>query len=552
MDRTTLPSVAHGPDLPAPAPCGEHTPLPYQERNSTKKEPQTHAHPKIAPETAETPAESPVLTHTHQTLASFRNQTTSSFSRLPRRGFLASLLAAAQPAPAKPNFVVIFADDLGYGDLGCYGNPYAETPRLDQMARQGMRFTDFYAQPLCGPSRAALLTGCYPVRNSLMFNHIPRAVTGIHPNEVTLAEHLKSAGYATSIVGKWHLGDAPPFRPMRHGFDEWFGLPYSNDMWPFHPKTVPTPNEEPRLSAIRRRAEATGYDGRGQTYPTDWFPPLPLMDGDRVVETNPDQRTLTARYTDRAVQFLRANRRRPFFLYLAHAMPHVPLHVSPALEGRSRRGLYGDVLAELDASTGRILDTLAELGLDRNTVVVFLSDNGPWLPYGVDAGSAGPLRAGKGTAYEGGIRVPAIFRAPGRIPAGTVCREFASTLDLYATLSEFAAHPLPKGRAEDSLSLAPLLTGRSRQPVRQTFYIYDGSVSYRPETGRPVPTRILRAVRHGRWKLHLAELPDIAEAHDVLAQNAPLARKLLDDALAFDAEAARNVRPLGRLEGTPQ
>lgn len=481
-----------------------------------------------------------------------------------RRQFLGSLLtasAAAQTRPQKPNFVVIFADDLGYGDLGCYGNPWSETPRIDEMARQGMRFTDFYAQPLCGPSRAALLTGCYPVRNSLMFNHIPNAVTGIHPAEVTLGEHLRSGGYATSIVGKWHLGDAPPFRPIRHGFDEWFGLPYSNDMWPFHPKIERTPNEDPRLTAIRARAETTGYEGRGQTYPTDWFPPLPLMDGDRVVETNPDQRALTNRYTDRAVKFIRDNRRRPFFLYLAHAMPHVPLHVSQAREGRSKRGLYGDVLAELDASTGRILDTLRELSLDDNTVVVFLSDNGPWLPYGMDAGSAGSLRSGKGTAYEGGIRVPAIFRAPGRIPANTTCREFASTIDIFATLSEFAGLPLPAGRQLDSVSMAGSLTGRSQKPTRDIFYIYDGSVGYRPETGRPVPTRILRAVRSGRWKLHVDELPgggykpsalydlytDLAESRDALAANPQVAQDLLGRALAFDADVAKNTRPLGRM-----
>ncbi len=474
-----------------------------------------------------------------------------------RRKFLRSAAAAAAPAFSQrsqpPNIVLILADDLGWGDLSCYGNPYIHTPRIDRMAAEGVRFTDFYAQPLCGPSRAAILTGCYPVRNSLMFNHIPRARTGIHPGEITVAEHLKNRGYATAIAGKWHLGDAPPFRPLRHGFDTWLGLPYSNDMWPFHPKTVRAAGENPRLTAARTRAELTGYDGQGQTYPADWFPDLPLMSDDQVLELNPDQRTLTTRYTDKAVGFIRSNRARPFFLYLAHAMPHAPLFADPNQAGQSPRGLYGDVVRDLDRSTGRILDTLRELGLDRRTLVIFTSDNGPWLPYGIDAGSAGPFRAGKGTHFEGGIRVPMIARWPDRIPPGRVTSEFASTIDFFATFGALAGVPPPTDRVIDSLDVSPLLFDPAARSPRDSFFIYEGAIAYRPETGRPRNSRILKAIRSGPWKLHVETMAlyhlhsDPGESKDVAGRNRDVVDRLLAMGRRFDDEIARNTRPLGEL-----
>ena len=258
---------------------------------------------------------------------------------------IALILAAAGAAqrPERPNLVYIMADDQGYGDLGVQGHPYIRTPNIDRMAREGARLTDFYAQPFCGPSRAALMTGSYPARVSLAFNHIPRALTGIHPNEMTIAEILKSCGYATAIVGKWHLGDAPEFLPTRHGFDSWFGLPYSNDMWPYHPKVVERDGDDERKQAARKRARYTGYAQSDQTYPLDWFPPLPLMRNEEVVELNPKQELLTQTYTDEAIDFITANREEPFFLYLAHSMPHVPLYRSRRAEDKSLRGRYGDV-----------------------------------------------------------------------------------------------------------------------------------------------------------------------------------------------------------------
>ncbi|MEO7651324.1 MAG: sulfatase, partial [Bryobacteraceae bacterium] len=459
-------------------------------------------------------------------------------SGISRRELLLGGLAQVPGTTRPPNFIIILADDQGYGDIGVNGSPHIRTPHIDRMAAEGVRFTDFYAQPLCGPSRAALLTGCYPVRNSLMFNHLPRARTGIHANEMTLAQCLKQRDYATAIIGKWHLGDAAPFLPTRRGFDSYFGLPYSNDMWPFHPKIKASADENPRLTAARARAEMTGYDGRGQTYPADWFPDLPLMENERVVELNPDEGTLTSRYTERAVQFIRQNARNPFFLYLAHAMPHVPLFPGKAFAGRSLRGRYGDAVEEIDASTGRIISTLKELGVDGNTLVIYTSDNGPWLPYGIDAGSAGPLRGGKGSQWEGASRVPAVMWWPGRIPAGRVTSEVAATLDLYPTFARLAGAPLPK-HAIDGRDLWPLLTERGARSPHEAFFYYAAPVLYRAEVGPPVNQRILQAIRAGRWKLHLEGagaklrgvalydlLEDFGENHDALTRNPDIGQRL--------------------------
>ena len=325
-----------------------------------------------------------------------------------------------------------------------------------------MRFTDFYvAQAVCSASRAALLTGCYPNRVGIIGALGPRSKTGINSNEVTLAEILKGRGYATAIYGKWHLGDAPQFLPTRHGFDEYFGLPYSNGMWPFHPTA------------------ATNY------------PPLPLYENEKVIELMPDQTQLTTRYTEHAVKFIERNKERPFFLYVPHNIPHVPLHVSRKFAGKSGHGLYGDVVMEIDWSVGEIMRALKRNGLDDNTLVVFTSDNGPWLPYGDHAGSALPLREGKGTTFDGGVREPCIMRWPGRIPAGTVCREMAWSMDLLPTIARLAGTNAPTDRIIDGKDIWPLM---SRQPGAKTpheayYYYWDHG---------------LEAVRSGQWKLHLA------------------------------------------------
>lgn len=383
--------------------------------------------------------------------------------------FLASQVsspAAAGTSLARPpNVVLIFCDDLGYGDLGVQGHPSIRTPHLDRLARQGVRFTDFYvAQAVCSASRAALLTGCYPNRVGISGALGPDARIGLNPDETTLAEVLKERGYATLHLGKWHLGHLPPFRPTRHGFDHWFGIPYSNDMWPHHPEAAPGS-----------------------------YPPLPLFEDDTIVNANVgprDQDQLTMELTRRAVAFIEQHRDHPFFLYLAHPMPHVPLHVSDRQRRRSPAGLYGDVIEEIDASTGQILRALRRQNLEDHTLVIFTSDNGPWLSYGDHAGSSGPLREGKGTAWDGGVRVPFIARWPGRIPRGSVCREPAMTIDLLPTVAGLAGAPLPKQRI-DGRDILPLLTGvdGAKSPHEALWFYYHQNE--------------LHAVRSGPWKLVL-------------------------------------------------
>ncbi|MCI0682218.1 MAG: sulfatase [Gemmataceae bacterium] len=367
---------------------------------------------------------------------------------------------AAQPTPAPkppPNVVIIFADDLGYADLGCFGAPKIKTPNLDRMARQGVRFTSFYvAQAVCSASRAALLTGRYSNRVGILSALGPTAKHGLAPHERTIADLLRALGYATGMVGKWHLGHLAEHLPKRHGFDTYYGLPYSNDMWPKHP--------------------------------TAKFPDLPLIDEDKIIAYNPDQTRLTTDYTDRAVKFIARNKDRPFFLYVAHAMPHVPLFVSERFKGKSEQGLYGDVIMEIDWSVGQILEALRKHGLDENTLVIFTSDNGPWLSYGNHAGSAGRLREGKGTAWEGGVRVPFIARWPGRLPAGKTNPEPAMTIDVLPTIAKFTGAKLP-GHKLDGKDISPLLLCKEgAKSPHDAYYFYWG--------------RELHAVRSGPWKLY--------------------------------------------------
>ncbi len=377
-----------------------------------------------------------------------------------------TLAHAALAAERPPNIVLIFTDDQGYADAGCFGGKGFATPNLDRMAREGIRFTDFHvAQAVCSASRAALLTGCYPNRVGIGGALSPKARIGLNPEETTIAEVLEARGYATGMVGKWHLGDAPGFRPMRQGFDEWLGIPYSHDMWPNHP------------------------EARAGTYPA-----LPLHDGDQIVKADlgwEDLAQLTTRYTERAVDFIARHKERPFFLYLAHNLPHVPLAVSEKFKGKSERGLYGDVLMEIDWSVGQVLASLQQHGLDENTLVVFTTDNGPWLSYGEHGGSAGPFREGKGTVWEGGTRVPFLARWPGRIRAGAECREMAMTIDLLPTFTKLAGAALP-ARKIDGLDIWPLLAGTpdAKSPHSALFFYYGQNE--------------LRSVRSGPWKLIFA------------------------------------------------
>lgn len=371
---------------------------------------------------------------------------------------LIPLVAPVRAAEPPPNIVLMFADDLGYGDLGCYGNAKATTPHLDQLARDGRKLTSFLvAQAVCSASRTALLTGCYPNRVGILGALGPGAKVGIHSEETTLGELLQSRGYTTAIYGKWHLGDHPQFAPTRHGFDEYFGLPYSNDMWPKHP--------------------------------TAKFPELPLREGDRTLALNPDQTQLTTWYTQRAVQFIERNAARPFFVYVPHSMPHVPLFASEKYHGRTKQGLYQDVIAEIDWSMGEILAALERTGNTARTLVIFTSDNGPWLSYGNHAGVAGPLREGKGTAWEGGVRVPFLAKWPGHIPAGTVSDQLAATIDVLPTIARITEADLPR-RKLDGVDILPVLTGDPQAPSPRTNYLY----YYGQE---------LRAVREERWKLVL-------------------------------------------------
>jgi arylsulfatase A-like enzyme len=379
-------------------------------------------------------------------------------------------LAVPTQAARLPNLVIIFCDDLGYGDLGCYGAPAIRTPHLDRMAAEGLRFTDFYsAAEVCTPSRAALLTGRYPPRSGMTGAKrrvlFPNSKGGLPPEEITLAEALKAGGYATAHIGKWHLGIHPGARPQEQGFDLSFGLPYSNDMdaRPDLPKgstASPNPPEDGWNVALQRNGE--------------------------VVEKPADQTTLTRRYTEESQRFIRAHRERPFFLYLAHTFPHVPLFASPAFKGKSRGGIYGDTVEEIDWSTGELLATLRQEGLAENTLVFFTSDNGPWLIMHGQGGLAGPLRDGKGSTFEGGMRVPGIAWWPGKIRPG-VTHEPANAMDLFRTGLALAQVAPPTDRPIDGRDLSPLLL-RSEALPESPFFYYRG-----PR---------LAACRLGDWKAH--------------------------------------------------
>ena len=366
-------------------------------------------------------------------------------------------VAAADTPP--PNVVLILADDLGYADLGCYGAPQIKTPHIDRLAAEGARFTSFYvAQAVCSASRAALMTGCYANRVGMQgaLNHTSKE--GIHPQEELLPELCQRAGYKTAAFGKWHLGTYPDFNPLRHGFDQFWGIPYSNDNSKFHPSLAQE------------------------------MPPLPFYDGLKVIETDPDQSQFTRRFTEGAVSFIEKHKGSPFFLYLPHVMPHVPIFASEAFRGKSSAGLYGDVVEELDWSVGQVMEALRRNGLENNTLVLFFSDNGPFLSYGNHAGSAKPLREGKLTTFEGGVRSPFIVRWPGQVPAGTTCDEPVMEMDLLPTIARIAGANMPD-RKIDGRDILPLFKGEpGAKTPHEALFFYGGDE--------------LQAVRSGKWKLH--------------------------------------------------
>lgn len=455
---------------------------------------------------------------------------------------LGGLCAQVRAAEPRPNFILINIDDLGYGDIGPFGSKRNRTPNLDRMAREGRKLTSHYAAPVCTPSRTALMTGCYPKR-ALSIPHVlfPASAVGLHPDERTVAELLKEAGYVTACVGKWHLGDQPEFLPTRQGFDSYYGLPYSNDMGPPEDGAKSNPGQPlPRrkAGAKRPRADEVAIRGFGQ-------PPLPLLEDEKVIERvrAAEQATITRRYTEKAVEFIRENRARSFFLYLPHTAMHFPLYPGEDFMGGSKNGLIGDWAEEVDWSVGQVLDTVRELELEKDTLVLFTSDNGGARNHGSDNT---PLRGSKGSTLEGGIRTCTIAWWPGKIPAGTSTDAITSMMDILPTFVKLAGGRVPGDRKIDGVDVWPVLAGTAGDtPPRETFHYFRGLK--------------LEAVRSGPWKLHLAggELyhldRDIGEAKNVSQENPEVVQRLraLADSMKGDLGldgVGPGCRPPGRVK----
>lgn len=439
-------------------------------------------------------------------------------------------LAMAEGSP-KPNVIIIFTDDQGYQDLGSFGSPKIKTPNIDQMAKEGMRFTDFYSgASVCTPSRAALLTGCYPERVGNLGVLFPKDNKGLNPKEITIAGMLKNHGYATACVGKWHLGHLKEFLPTSHGFDSYYGIPYSNDM---------TIAQNMRLSTNLVLRE-------GVTMETIWKAKknwVPLMRNKEVIEYPADQNTLTKRYTEEAIKFIKAKKNESFFLYMPHTMPHIPLYASKKFEGTSEAGLYGDCIEEIDWSVGEILKTLKELGIDRKTFIVYTSDNGPWkLAQGCwvkgnknrrVGGSALPLRGYKFSKWEGGMREPTVMWWPGRVPANKVCAEIAGTIDILPTIAALSGATLPEKKI-DGKSIVPLIEGVEGATTPHEAYFYR-----------------TQGVRSGNWKLKKGELfdlsTDISESKNVAENNPEIVKRLKTLLNEHHKEISANKRPSGKM-----
>ncbi|MGB0767504.1 MAG: sulfatase family protein [Phycisphaeraceae bacterium] len=433
-------------------------------------------------------------------------------------------VACAAPNPDKPNVVIFFTDDQGYGDLSCFGNPTIHTPHLDQMAAEGMKLTQFYvASPVCSPSRAALLTGSYPKRIN-MHKHVifPQYDYGMHTDEHTIADMLKANGYATGMFGKWHLGHREGLMPTDQGFDTFYGIPYSNDMSTFQ----------------RKNNDKYTYN-------------LPLIRDKEVLEWEPRQHDFTKNATNEATKFIAQNKDNPFFVYIPHAMPHIPIYASEEFEGTSKRGLYGDVIEEIDWSVGRVIATLKEHGLDDNTIILFATDNGPWEAFRQYGGSAGPLRGAKGQNWEGGQRVPCIIRWPGSIPANSVCMELTRSIDILPTLAEITGSKLSDNKIDGGSIKGLLLGEEDAKPASDTFLYYSARGD-------------LNGIRQGPWKLlfkgreakeeggtalfHL-EI-DISEKWNVAKNNPSLVERLEALAKELDAEITANARPTRTVKET--
>ena len=435
---------------------------------------------------------------------------------------------------AKPNFIIIFADDQGYGDLSCFGSKTIDTPNIDRIGKEGRKFTSFMvASPVCTPSRAALLTGCYPKRVG-MHQHVlfPSSTKGLNPNEHTIADHLKGQGYATACFGKWHLGHHKEVLPTSNGFDTYFGIPYSNDM--NHPDNRGKP-----------RGGWQGMDilwNDPKSTLTKWK--TPLFEDEEIIEVPVDQRTITRRCTQKSIDFIKANKDKPFFVYLPHSMPHIPLYVPDEIRDPDPKNAYINTIEHIDSEVGRLLKTLDDLKLVNNTYVIYTTDNGPWLQFRHHGGSAGPLREGKGTTFEGGQRVPCVMRGPG-IPAGTVCDELTGTIDVLPTIAALTGKPLPAGKKIDGLDASGLWKGTAKKSPRKEFLHYTSRGD-------------LEGIRSGNWKLlvkkprrnnaakgqfHLFDLANDMGEKNNLAQAKPAVVKDLQARMkALDAEIAENAR----------
>lgn len=439
----------------------------------------------------------------------------------------------------KPNFIIIFTDDQGYNDLGCFGSKTISTPNIDRMAKEGRKFTNFLvASSVCTPSRAALLTGCYPKRVGL-HQHVlfPSSKKGLNPDEVTIADQLRANGYATACIGKWHLGHHPETLPRQNGFDSYYGIPYSNDM------NHPDNKGKPRGTS----SDQLWLDQESAV--TKWK--TPLIENEKIIELPVDQRTITRRYTDRAIKFIEDNKDKPFFLYLPHSMPHIPLYVPDDVYDKDPQNAYKCVIEHIDAEVGRIIDTLRKQNLAENTYVIFTSDNGPWLSFKNHGGSALPLRAGKGTTFEGGQRVPCVMWAPGKIPAGTTCDKVLSSMDLLPTIAKLASTELDKGNKIDGLDVSDLITGdENAESPRKEFIYYSARGN-------------LEGFRSGKWKILTKKsrskgknkkpdakaevmlfdlVADVSETNNLAEANPEIVNELTNRMKELDAEITENAR----------